>query len=239
MPVVRWLARRVGIIPVPASGPRAQRLAIEAARGALDAGEVLVIFPEAQLTRNGRTGAFHRGLEVIMSGRESIPIIPVALGNLWGSRFSFGRAETSPRRRLGRRLVPVAFGPPVSAPATAFSTRQAVIAAGVRARECCDSSCTPPSFDPNLPHWRHETLGLLTGSSPDVDRGGIRQTGQKPGTVGQALPGVAIRAVDGEGAPLGPDGVGRLEVLLPGASWRDAGRQGCLDREGFVTLTEP
>jgi 1-acyl-sn-glycerol-3-phosphate acyltransferase len=239
MRVIRWLAGRVGIIPVPATGPRAQRVAIEAARRALDAGEILVIFPEAQLTRNGRTGAFLRGLEVIMSGRESVPVIPVFLGNLWGSRFSFGRnAESGVRRRWSRRVVSIAFGPPAGTPVTAFATRQAVIEASVKAREAIGSNSFPPPFDPDLPHWRHETFGLIAGSSPDVDQQGIRQTGQKPGTVGQSLPGVAIRAVNEAGAPLGFDAEGRLQVLLPGETWRDTGHLGKIDREGFITLTE-
>lgn len=240
MPVVRWLARRTGIIPVPATGPRAQRAAISAAREALDAGELVVIFPEAQLTRNGRTGAFHRGLEAIVSGREWIPVIPVFLDNLWGSRFSFGRRQsTTATRRRGRRVVSVVFGPPVVPPATTFTARQAVIEAGVKAAESCGpypEHAVP--FDPALPHWRHPTLGLLTGSSPDVDSGGIRQTGQKPGTVGQALPHVAIRAVGEDGEPLGPDAIGQIEALFPGATWINAGCRGKVDREGFVTLTE-
>lgn len=240
VPVIRWLAGRVGIIPVPASGPRAQRAAIEAARRALDAGEILVIFPEAQLTRNGRTGAFLRGLEVIISGRESVPVIPVFLGNLWGSRFSFGRNDPSGERRgRGRRLVSIAFGPPVAVPVTAFVTRQAVIAASVRASEAIGPASAAPPFDPNLPCWRHETFGLVAGSSPDVDRGGIRQTGQKPGTVGQALPGVAIQSVDESGVPLGPDALGRLQVLVPDATWQESGRVGKIDRDGFITLSGP
>jgi hypothetical protein len=173
-----------------------------------------------------------------MSGRESVPVIPVFLGNLWGSRFSFGRtAASGERRRRGRRVVPIAFGPPVGPPVTAFATRQAVVEASVKAREAIVQISAVPPFDPDLPHWRHERFGMIAGSSPDVDQQGIRQTGQKPGTVGQALPGVAIRAVDEAGAPLGPDAEGRLQVLLPGETWREAGHLGKIDREGFVTLT--
>src|SRR4051794_32688781 len=89
LPVVRRLARWIGLIPVPYSGPRAQRAMFDSCRKALDRGEVVAIFPEGQITRNGLTGRFHRGLEVILKGREHVPVVPVFLDNLWGSVFSF------------------------------------------------------------------------------------------------------------------------------------------------------
>ena len=61
----------------------------EICRKVLDEGGALGIFPEAQMTRNGLTGPFYRGLEVILAGREQVVVIPAFLDNLWGSHFSF------------------------------------------------------------------------------------------------------------------------------------------------------
>src|SRR5690242_12621691 len=61
----RW-ARWIGLIPVPFSGPKAQHAMFQACREVLDRGGALGIFPEAQMTRNGLTGPFYRGLEVII-----------------------------------------------------------------------------------------------------------------------------------------------------------------------------
>ncbi|MBV8266346.1 MAG: 1-acyl-sn-glycerol-3-phosphate acyltransferase, partial [Planctomycetaceae bacterium] len=106
LPVLRPLALRAGLIPVPFSGPRAQREMIGAARAALDRGEVLGIFPEGQISRNGLTGKFHRGLEAILKDREHVPVIPVFLDNLWGSLLSFSRGRFFWKRPQGwRRTV--------------------------------------------------------------------------------------------------------------------------------------
>ena len=239
-PVVRPLARRSGIIPVPASGPRGQRAAIAAARDALDRGEVVVIFPEAQLSRNGLTGAFHRGLEAILHGRDSIPVVPVFLDGLWGSLLSHSGGRFFKKRPQGlRRRLVISFGPPIRPPVTAFEARQAVVAAGVAARAAMRAAPRPlDTIDVALPHWTHPTLGPLSVSTPDFDRDGIRQIGTKSGTVGQSAPGVAIRAVDEQGRPLGADAVGRLQALTPRSptEWRETGADGSVDKDGFVRL---
>ena len=107
LPVVGFLARRCGLISVPYRGPKAQRAAIEVCRKALDEGRVLAIFPEAQLSRNGLTAPFHRGLEVILSKKDDVPVIPVFLDNVWGSVMSYsGRpigSSGSARRAGGER----------------------------------------------------------------------------------------------------------------------------------------
>ncbi|HEX8199740.1 MAG TPA: 1-acyl-sn-glycerol-3-phosphate acyltransferase [Isosphaeraceae bacterium] len=241
VPVVRWIARRAGLIPVPARGPRAQRAAIEAARQALGRGEAILIFPEAQLARTGLMGPFHRGLEVMIKGPgpEAVPVIPVHLGNLWGSLFSFSGGRFLRKRPRGlRRTVVIAFGRPVPPPVTAFAVRQAVLEAGVRAAALGPGGRElPETIDRTLPRWEHPELGLLAVSAADYRRGDVHQTGQKPGTVGQAAPGVALRVVDEAGRPLPPEGEGRLQALLPGRpDWVETGRRGSLDRDGFVRI---
>lgn len=239
VPIFRQLARRAGIIAVPWKGPRAHRAAIDAVRAAFDRGELVAIFPEAQLSRNGLLGPFYRGMEVMLKGREDVAVVPAYLDNLWGSLFSASEGRFLRKRPRGwRRRVVVAFGPPVEPPATAFAARQAVQAASVLARRT--TAARPPlpeTIDRALPHWDHPELGLLAASTPDYHAGEIHQTGQKPGTVGQAVPGVAIRAVDPDGRPLPPDQDGRLQALVADRpDWVELDRRGHLDREGFVVL---
>ena len=238
-PVIRPLALRAGIIPTPFSGPRAIRAAIAATRKALDDGQAVGIFPEGQISRIGLTLPFYRGLEVILGGRSDVPVVPVAFDNLWGSLYSRSGGRFFRKWPKGlRRTVNVVIGPPVAPPLTAFAVRQALLEALVHAYAMREHPSPPPeTVDPSLPRWEHPELGLLTGSTADLTLKDVHQVGQKPGTVGLPLPGVAVRAVDDAGNPLGPDAEGRLQALVAGkGDWTDTGARGRLDSDGFVTL---
>jgi 1-acyl-sn-glycerol-3-phosphate acyltransferase len=242
LPILRQIARRAGLIPVPAAGPHAHRAAIRAVCEALDRGEAVGIFPEAQLSRNGLLGPFYRGIEVIMKGRESVPVLPMYLDNVWGSIYSYsgGRFRRKGPEHLGRRrCVGVAIGPPVPAPITVFAVRQAVLEASVRAFALREGPGRPlETLDPSLPRLEHPTLGLLAASTADFDRDGIRHIGQKPDTLGHPVPGVALRAIDEAGNMLPPDAEGRLQALLPDqAGWVETDLRGSLDRDGFVRVS--
>jgi 1-acyl-sn-glycerol-3-phosphate acyltransferase len=242
LPVVHFLARRAGIIPVPFSGPRALRAAIAACRKALDRGEAVAIFPEAQLTRNGLLGPFYRGMEVILEHREHVPVVPVYLDNLWGSLFSFSGGRFLRKRPHGwRRRVNVMFGPAVAPPVNAFNTRQALLATGVNAYEMRKTPGPAlETIDPKLPALATSDLGSLTGSAADYNEAGVSQVGHKPGTVGHPLPGVALRVVGMENDVLPADAEGRLEALVAGrGDWVDTGLRAQIDRDGFVRLSEP
>jgi 1-acyl-sn-glycerol-3-phosphate acyltransferase len=239
IPIIRSLARRSRMIPVAASGPKSQRRAIEEARKALDQGLAVAIFPEAQLTRNGRLGTFHRGLELILRDRPNIAVAPVYLDNLWGSVFSFSHGRFLGRfSEVKRRRVTIVFGKPIAQPVTAYSAFEAVLEASVRAYSLREGNeRRVEAFTPDGSRWEHPELGLLAVSSPNYSKDGITQKGEKDGTVGQAAPGVAIRAASEDGRMLGPGETGRLQVMTEKTNaWVDAGKRGSVDNEGFVKL---
>ena len=85
-PFFKWL----GFIPVPeAKGKKAIVECINAARNALEKGEVVCIFPEGQLTRSGVMSEFKTGFTRMLPERKDLTIIPMYLGLAWGSMFSF------------------------------------------------------------------------------------------------------------------------------------------------------
>jgi 1-acyl-sn-glycerol-3-phosphate acyltransferase len=64
-------------------------------------GDLLAIFPEGVLTLDGKLQEFKGGIMKILE-REPVPVIPMALANLWGSYFSRvdqGNAMVRPFRR--------------------------------------------------------------------------------------------------------------------------------------------
>jgi 1-acyl-sn-glycerol-3-phosphate acyltransferase len=69
---------------------------------ALAEGELVCIFPEGALTRDGDMAAFKSGVEKILE-RRPVPVVPMALRGMWASMWS--RRDT----RLGRMRVPRRF----------------------------------------------------------------------------------------------------------------------------------
>ena len=102
-PVVRTLARGMKAIPIASAkeDPEVYAQAFAAAAEALREGELVCIFPEGKLTRDGHIADFRPGLVKIL--RETpVPVIPMALVGLWGSMFS--RFRTRFWQRLPRKL---------------------------------------------------------------------------------------------------------------------------------------
>jgi hypothetical protein len=186
-------------------------------------------------------GPFYRGIEVILHGRDDVPVVPVAIDNLWGSIFSRSGGRFFRKWPKGfRRTVNVVFGPRIPPPVMVAALRLALMETMVRAYEMRNAPGPPlDSIDPSLPSWKHPTLGLLTASTFDVHIGDVHQVGHKPGTAGHPVPGVALRAVDPTGKLLSPKAEGRLEALVafhPGG-WTDTGRVGSIDPDGFVRFS--
>lgn len=100
-PVLSWLFRQVRAIPIaPArQDPTLLEAAFEQVDQALRNGELVCIFPEGALTRDGRLAAFRPGIRQMLD-RCPVPVIPVGLSGLWGSLFS--REPQPATRRLAR-----------------------------------------------------------------------------------------------------------------------------------------
>ena len=103
IPVLGWLFRLAKAIPIAPQreDPAAYERAFAQARAVLDDGELLAIFPEGAITRDGTLGEFKGGVMKILASHP-VPVVPLALHNLWGSFFSRvegGRAMRRPFRR--------------------------------------------------------------------------------------------------------------------------------------------
>jgi 1-acyl-sn-glycerol-3-phosphate acyltransferase len=93
--------------------------AFDAVDAALAEGELVCIFPEGALTKDGEIAPFKSGMEKILERAaargQTVPVVPLALKNMWGSMWS-KRDSRLGRMRVPRRLrahVEVAAGEPV------------------------------------------------------------------------------------------------------------------------------
>jgi len=93
-PVLGWMFRLAKAIPIAPmkEDPAAYEAAFVEAAKVLREGDLLAIFPEGTITRDGGLQPFKGGVMKILDlaraeGIEA-PVIPMALTNLWGSYFS-------------------------------------------------------------------------------------------------------------------------------------------------------
>ena len=99
IPVLGRIFYHLGAIPIASrqENPAVLSRAFNTISAALADGQTVCIFPEGQITYDGKLGQFKRGIEHIL-GRNPVPVIPLAIHGLWGSFFSrcYGRAMTRP-----------------------------------------------------------------------------------------------------------------------------------------------
>jgi 1-acyl-sn-glycerol-3-phosphate acyltransferase len=102
-PIIRRLAAGMKAIPIASAKDDAEILehAFALTAAALRDGELVCIFPEGRLTRDGSIAAFRPGLKRIVS-ETPVPVIPMAISGLWGSMFS--RRAPKLWQRLPRKL---------------------------------------------------------------------------------------------------------------------------------------
>jgi len=104
VPLLRFLFRTAKAIPIAGQkeDPAVLQQAYDAIDAALADGELVCIFPEGALTRDGTIAPFRPGLEKILA-RRPVPVLPMALRGLWGSMWS-RRDSALHRARLPRRF---------------------------------------------------------------------------------------------------------------------------------------
>ncbi|MDO4583185.1 MAG: MFS transporter [Planctomycetia bacterium] len=74
---------------IPVAPGRTAVYAIRESRKALEEGDVVGIFPEGGITRHAIIMPFKPGIRHMMRGKGDVPVIPMYIGGLYGSIFSF------------------------------------------------------------------------------------------------------------------------------------------------------
>lgn len=164
IPLLGWFFRDAKVIPIsPArEDEHLMQAAFDRIAAELEAGEVVCIFPEGALTKDGRLGRFRPGVKKILA-RTPVPVVPMALVGMWGSFFS--RAGGAPMRRPFRRVwsrVQLVIGPPLP-PAEVSADRLAERVAAL-------GGFAPP--DPSPVAANAPSQQTLAGTQPGIDADG-------------------------------------------------------------------
>ena len=123
VPVLGWMFKLAKAIPIApkSEDPVAYEKAFAAAEQVLKEGDLLAIFPEGGITKNGELQEFKGGIMKIIERAHATgiapPVIPMALTNLWGSFFSRaedGGAMVRPFRRGLWSRVGLNVGEPIA-----------------------------------------------------------------------------------------------------------------------------
>jgi 1-acyl-sn-glycerol-3-phosphate acyltransferase len=135
IPVMGFIFRTARAIPIAPARENAALLdkAFDRIDAELADGEIVCIFPEGKLTRDGEMSEFKKGVERILE-RRAVPVVPMALRGLWGSFFSRrdGKAAmTQLPKRFWSRIELIATAPVHGGAATAGDLQR--IVSGLRA----------------------------------------------------------------------------------------------------------
>ncbi|HQD49037.1 1-acyl-sn-glycerol-3-phosphate acyltransferase, partial [Ottowia sp.] len=110
VPLLGWLFKLAKAIPVAPQkeDPEAYQRAFDQAAQVLREGDLLGIFPEGGITRDGQLQPFKGGIMKILECAQAdglqVPVVPMALTNLWGSYFSRIEKEGAMVRPFRRGL---------------------------------------------------------------------------------------------------------------------------------------
>jgi len=155
------------VIPISSADPPRKLVeSLRQARAAMDDGYLVCIFAEGMMTRSGMMAGFKAGLERIMKGSDA-PVIPVYLGGVWGSIFSYYGGKVL--RMIPKKFpypIAIHFGKALPADSSANLVRQKV------AELSCDYFNSLKSSKRSLPYlfikaarknWRKRCISDSTG----------------------------------------------------------------------------
>ncbi len=115
-PILSFIFRTAGAVPIAPrrDDPDIYEAAFKKIAAYLRDDEVVCIFPEGMLTRDGEMNEFRPGVERILA-ETPVPVVPMGLSGLWGSMFSFigGKAFDKLPQRF-RARINLAIGEPIS-----------------------------------------------------------------------------------------------------------------------------
>lgn len=125
MPLVKTIFRQAKVIPIAGRDQNEKIMlqAFETVSAELKDQQVVCIFPEGQLTQDGKLNQFRPGISKIIA-KDPCPVVPFTIKNLWGSVFSRNNEK---KFSFKRRLVELEFYPAITHEKFSVENLEAVI----------------------------------------------------------------------------------------------------------------
>lgn len=129
--MLHWLLKRLPMVPIETGGNKDYLETFnKKCQDTLNSGNLVCIFAEGQISRNGHLLAFKKGLEHIGKGlNEDVKIIPIHIDGLIGTPLSYDNINKQTVKFSLKKLkqkVRVSIGNPLENNSSAFKVRQAV-----------------------------------------------------------------------------------------------------------------
>jgi len=125
-----WMFKAAKAIPIAGAkeDPALMEKAFDDVDAALADGQLVCIFPEGALTRDGEVAKFRGGVERILA-RRPVPVVPMALRGMWASIWSRRGSRLRLLRIPGRLRAHVGLvvGPPIAAADASAAALEAIV----------------------------------------------------------------------------------------------------------------
>ena len=107
-----FLFRDAKVIAIAPKKEDPKRLedALNSIEQGLNQGDIICLFPEGAITKDGDLAEFRPGIERMLE-KSPVPVIPMSLHGLWGSFFSkmYGKGLSKPKVALKNWLMPISI----------------------------------------------------------------------------------------------------------------------------------
>ena len=166
---LNWIFKVFGCIPIASAS---SRQSLELIGDLLSQGEVICLFPEGGISRNGHLSEFRRGFEIsCKKASDDVVIIPFYMRGLWGSYFSRASNKLKTLRSSGYlREVIVAFGKPLPKNSSASNVKNAVFELSVQSwqKHVQSLPSITDAWITSVKRAKRGKLSLIDGMTPSL-----------------------------------------------------------------------
>lgn len=126
---LNWILKQFRVIPIARGASQDSLVEINQA---LNAGEVVALFPEGRLTKNGQMGIFRSGFERSTVNANAV-IVPFYIHGLWGSKVSYGHRYSKKMKSGNHRRINLVYGKALPIASNAREVKQKVTELSIKA----------------------------------------------------------------------------------------------------------